>query len=73
MVKNLPVNARDARDMASIPGTGKIPWSRKCQFTSLFLPGKSYGQRRLVGYSPWGPKELDMTERLNTFTFYKYK
>ena len=27
--------------------------------------GKSDGQRSLVGYSPWGPKELDMTERLH--------
>ena len=28
------------------------------------MPGKSHGQRRLVGYSPWGYKELDTTERL---------
>ena len=26
--------------------------------TSVFLPGKSHGQRSLVGYSPWGQKEL---------------
>ena len=29
--------------------------------TPVFLPGKSYGQRNLVGYSPWGCKELDPT------------
>ena len=29
-----------------------------------FLPGKFYGWRSLVGYSPWGRKESDMTERL---------
>ena len=29
---------------------------------SVFLPGKSHGQRSLVGYSPWGHKESDMTE-----------
>ena len=29
------------------------------------LPGKSHGQRSLVGYSPWSGKESDMTERLN--------
>ena len=23
---------------------------------------QSHGQRSLAGYSPWGPKELDMTE-----------
>ena len=40
----------------------KIPWRRKWQPTPVFLPGKSCGQRSLVGYSPWGCKELDMTE-----------
>ena len=33
--------------------------------TPVFLLGKSQGQRSLVGYSSWGHKELDMTERLN--------
>ena len=28
----------------------------------VFLPGEFHGQRNLVGYSPWGCKELDMTE-----------
>ena len=32
--------------------------------TPVFLPGKSHGQRSLAGYSPWGHKELDMTEWL---------
>ena len=32
---------------------GKIPWSRKWQPTLVSLPGKSHGQRSLVGYSPW--------------------
>ena len=31
----------------------------------VLLPGKSHGQRRLVGWSPWGCKESDMTERLH--------
>ena len=30
--------------------------------TPVFLPGESHGQRRLPGYSPWGRKDLDMTE-----------
>ena len=34
--------------------------------TQVFLPGKSHGQRSLVGYSPWGCKELDTTVRLST-------
>ena len=40
----------------------KIPWRRKWQPTSVFLPGESHGQKSLAGYCPWGPKELDMTE-----------
>ena len=52
-----------AGDAGSIPG--KIPWSRKWQPTPVLLPQKSRGQRSLVGYSPWGHKESDMTYRLN--------
>ena len=33
--------------------------------TPVLLPGKSHGQRSLVGYSPWGRKESDTTERLH--------
>ena len=44
----------------------KIPWRRKWQPTPVFLPGKSYRQRSTAGYSPWGPKESDMTEQLST-------
>ena len=45
---------------------GKIPWRRKWQPTPVFLPGKSYGWRSLVGYSPVrsGRKESDTTEWL---------
>ena len=32
---------------------------------SVLLPGKSHGQRSLVGCSPWGREESDMTERLH--------
>ena len=42
----------------------KIPWRWKQQPTPVFLPGDFHGQRRLVDYSPWDHKELDMTERL---------
>ena len=42
-----------------------ICWSRKWQPTPVFLPGKSHGQRSMVGYSPWGHRESDMTERLS--------
>ena len=46
------------------PWVGKIPWRRKWQPTAVFFPGESHGQRSLVGYSPWGRKESDLTEWL---------
>ena len=38
---------------------------RQWQPTPILLPGRSHGLRSLVGCSPWGHKELDMTEQLN--------
>ena len=58
MLKNLPVMWETPVD----PWIGKMPWRRAWQPTPVFLPGKSHGQRSLVGYSPWGRKESDMTE-----------
>ena len=55
MVKNLP-----AVQDTCVP----IPWRREWRPTPVFLPGESHGQRCLVGYSPWGPKESDITEQL---------
>ena len=49
------------------PWVVKIPWRRKWQPISVFLPGKSHGWRSLAGYSPWGGKELGMTEWLHFF------
>ena len=46
----------------------KLSWilEKEWQPTPIFLPGKSHGQRSLAGYSPWGCKELDMTEQLSS-------
>ena len=55
--------------MTAFLWVGKIPWRRKWQPTPVFLPGKSHGQRSLVGCSPRGHKELDTTERL-TLTYF---
>ena len=41
------------------PWVGKIPWRRKWHPTPVLLPGKSHGQKILVGYGPWGRKESD--------------
>ena len=38
------------------PQVKKIPCRRKWQFTLIFLPGKSHGQKSLAGYIPWGHK-----------------
>ena len=38
---------------------------RHWHLTPVLLPGKSYGRKSLVGCSPWGHKELDITERLH--------
>ena len=46
------------------PWVRKFPWRAKWQPTLVFLPGESYGQRSLVGYSPWGCKESGMTEQV---------
>ena len=47
------------------PWVGKIPWRRAWQPTPVFLPGESHRQGSFSGYSPWGRKESDTTERLN--------
>ena len=47
------------------PWVGKITWRRKWQPIPVFLPGKFHGRRSLAGYSPWGCKESDTTERLH--------
>ena len=39
---------------------------RQWQPTPVLLPGKSHGRRSLVGCSPWGREESDMTERLHS-------
>src|SRR5574337_851194 len=39
-------------------------WRRRWRPTPVLLPGKSHGWRSLMGCSPWGREESDMTERL---------
>ena len=49
-------------DQYILGATTVTPWRRAWHPTPVFLPGESHGQRSLVGYSPWGHKELDTTE-----------
>ena len=60
LVKNLLAMQKPGFD----PWVGMIPWRREWQPTPVSLPGESHGQRSLAGYSPWGCKKLDTTERL---------
>ena len=66
VVKNPPANAGDS---GSIPGSGRCPGRGNGyppQYSCLENP---QGQRSLAGCSPWGRKESDTTERLNTHAF----
>ena len=59
-------SACNAGDLSSISGLGRSPGGghgNPCQYSCLENP---HGRRSLVGYSPWGCKELDLTERLST-------
>ena len=54
MVKNLP-----AMQKTWVQSLGQEdPWRKEWQPTPVFLPGESHGQRRLVGYSPWGRRRV---------------
>ena len=44
------------------PWVRKIPWRREWQPTPVFLPGKSQGQKSLMGHSPRCLKQSDTTE-----------
>ena len=54
-------NRLPGRDAGSIPGWEGSPGEGNSQSTPLFLPGKSHGQRSLVGYSLWHHRESDTT------------
>ena len=59
------VNNHSAMQETWVQSLGwKIPWRREWQTTPVFWPGEFHAQRSLAGYSPWGHKELDMTEQI---------
>ena len=60
--KRLPM--QEMQRLQFSPWVGKIPWNRQWQLTPVFLPVEFHGQRILMGYSPWGHKELYMTEHM---------
>ena len=60
------LNRQEMADMVFKVDTNYSSWRRKWQPTLIFLPGKSRGQRTLVGQSPRGGKESDTTEQLGS-------
>ena len=58
VVKNQPANEGDVKDAGSIPGWGRSPGGGH----GNPLQYSCHGQRSLVGYSPQGHTESDMTE-----------
>ena len=64
VVKNPPANAGDIREAGSISGLGTSPGGGNGNLLQCSCLEESHGQRSLVGYSPWGRKESDKTERL---------
>ena len=48
------------------------PLEKEMATHPVLLPGKSYGRRSVIGHSPWGHKESDMTEQLH-FHFFFFK
>ena len=65
-VKNAPANAGDARDVASVPGSGRCPGGghgNPLQYSCLENP---MGRGAWRAYGPWGRKESDTTEWRHT-------
>ena len=58
-------SAYNVGDLGSTPGSERSPGEGNGNPLQYFCLEKSHGQRNLVGYSPWGHKELDMTEQLH--------
>ena len=69
MIDNNPGGSDGENNLPAIQETGFDPWFGKILWrwkwlpTPVFLLGEFHGQRILVGYSPWCPKQSDMTER----------
>ena len=72
MVKGFPCNSDgkestcNVKDLGTIPGLGRSTGGEHGHPLHYFCLENLHGQRSLVGHSPWGRKESDMTERLST-------
>ena len=72
--KEFTCQCRRHRRQGFDPSVGKIPWRRKWQPTSVFLPGEFHGQRSLVGCSPWGSSQTRLSHWMCMhLSWYNYK
>ena len=62
-VNNLFASVDDVRDLSFIPGSGRSPGEGNGYAPEYSCLENPQGQRSLVGYSPQGHRESDMTER----------
>ena len=69
VAKKPPANAGDSRDTSSIPGLGRSPGGGNGNPLQYSCLENSMDRRSLVGYSPWGQKESDMTEHMPCFIY----
>ena len=65
VVKNPLASAGATGDTGSVPGSGRSPGEGNGNLLPVFLSRKSHGLSSLVGYTPQGHKESDITKRLN--------
>ena len=73
MVKNLPVNAGNTGDPGSMPGLGRYPGVETATHSRILAWKISWTEERsLAGYSPWGHKESNTTERLSAQHTHNY-
>ena len=66
-VNNLPANAGDTGDAASVTGLGRAPGEGNGNPLHYSCPGKYRRQRSLVGYSPWGLKESNANRHTHVY------
>ena len=58
-----PCDSDSKKSACSAGDPGSIPVFEDPLEKGIFLPGEFHGQKILADYSPWGRKEVDMTER----------
>ena len=71
-VVRIHLPAQEMQETWFDPWVRKIPWRRKWQPTSVLLPGKSHGQRSLVGCGPWGQRESDARLKWVNITYISF-